>query len=72
MVGDHRQRGAPGERDDADDDLEEKPELGEAVKPEYEAEDSDGDGLTEQLLDYPLERAVDLIQALSLADRFNG
>ena len=61
-----------GEEAKPTDDLEDKPELGEAVKPEYEAEDSDGDGLSEQLLDYPLERAVDLIQALALADRLNG
>lgn len=51
--------------------LEDRPELGEAIRPEFETTDEDGDGLSEQLLDYPLERAIDLIQALSLTKALN-
>ena len=66
---------APEEEDASSptDGLEDRPELDEAVRPEFDLVDEDGDGLQEQLLDYPLERAVDLIQALALAGRFaNG
>ena len=52
--------------------LDALPELGEAVRPEFEARDRDGDGLVEQVIDYPLERAVDLIQALSLVKSLGG
>ncbi len=48
------------------DGLDDRPELGEAQRPEFDKTDEDGDGLTEQLLDYQLERALDLIKALSV------
>ena len=51
------------------DGLEDRPDLNEAVRPEYETTDEDGDGLEEQLIDYPLERAIDLIQALAIAEQ---
>ena len=58
-----------GESSDPEEGLEDRPQLNEAVRPEFEAEDTDGDGLQEQLLDYQLERAIDLIQALALAQQ---
>ena len=54
------------------DGLEERPDIDEAVRPEFEVTDEDGDGLEEQLLDYPLERAIDLIQALALAGQLGN
>ena len=57
---------------DPSEGLEDRPALDEAVRPEFEAEDTDGDGLQEQLLDYQLERAIDLIQALSLAQKLGS
>ena len=55
-----------GEETSPTDDLDTRPELGEARRPEFEKTDVDEDGLTEQLLDYQLERALDLIRALSV------
>lgn len=54
------------------DGLEDRPEIGEAVRPEFEETDEDGDGRVEQLLDYQLERALDLIEALSLSSQLGN
>ena len=57
---------------DPTEGLEDRPAIDEAVRPEFELEDTDGDGLAEQLLDYQLERAIDLIQALSMAQQLGS
>jgi len=71
-AGDGAPEGEQEQAADPTDGLDERPDLNEAVRPEFEVTDEDGDGLQEQVLDYPLERAVDLIQALALSSRFNG